>query len=92
MGCKGDILMNKYVEIIKKTLDQLIPLSSPLHEEDALNIIAAVELAIKIIRVNSSVSDYTDFVRTIGVAMDKSEGISEMAESMYEYDRKTRES
>ncbi len=56
-----------------------------MTEEVALKIIAAVELATKIIRLNANFSGYADFFSTISPIMDENEHILKMSKSMGEY-------
>jgi len=76
--------MNKYVEIIKQALDEIIcdPFNGglfDLDEDEVLKIIAAVELATKLIRTYAPFSSYADFFHALAPAMDENEHILKMA-------------
>ena len=85
--------MNKYVEIIRDTLWGILNEEATLDktvlhcpdcmtEEVVLNIIATVELATKIIRLNAKFSGYADFFGDIYPIMDENEHITKMAISL----------
>jgi hypothetical protein len=82
--------MNEYVGLIKQALNEIFCESCQvqpidLDEEKVVKIIYTVDLAIKLIRINSSISGYLDFVREITKGINGNKNISKMVDSIRDY-------